>query len=68
MSMKASGAKRKKMGRPPTTGLSPTITMRFSREKIAELKAWAQQNNTKSLSDAIRQLVDLGLTAKRKRE
>jgi hypothetical protein len=41
--------------------------MRFSKEKIAELRAWALDNGADSLSDAVRQLVDLGLASKPKR-
>jgi hypothetical protein len=56
--------KHKKRGRPPTTGESPTIGIRFSREKIEDLRKWANDNGAESLSDAIRRLVELGLTSK----
>jgi hypothetical protein len=68
MSLKrTSGLKRKKMGRPVTTGKSPMLGIRFPREKIAQIRAWADKNDAKSLSDAVRQMVDIVLKSNAER-
>jgi hypothetical protein len=64
---RTSGLKRKKMGRPVTTGKSPMLGIRFPREKIAQIRAWAHENDAKSLSDAVRQMVDIVLKSNTKR-
>jgi hypothetical protein len=43
------------------------LGIRFPREKIAQIRAWAHENNAKSLSDAVRQMVDIVLESKTKR-
>jgi len=61
---KARGGKRPGSGRKPT-GVDPARTIRLSDEFIATVDAWAaQQVNTPSRSEAIRRLVELGLTVK----
>jgi ribbon-helix-helix CopG family protein len=51
----------KKRGR-PATGFDPLVTTRLPEKMIADIKAWASQNRT-SRSDAIRQLIAVGLAA-----
>jgi hypothetical protein len=52
----------KKRGRPPT-GKDPQIVARMPAEYIASVDAWAAANET-TRSEAIRRLVELGLTVK----
>ncbi len=60
------GGKRPGAGR-PATGRDPTRTMRLSDEFIATVDAWAaRQDDMPSRSEAIRRLVELGLTVKTK--
>jgi Ribbon-helix-helix protein, copG family len=54
----------KKRGR-PATGKRPAISARVSEESFAGVEAWARQRKI-SHSEAIRQLVELGLKAKAK--
>lgn|SRR5581483_2148979 len=60
-------APKKPRGR-PATGKDPHIAARMSPALIAEVEAWAKANGT-TRSEAIRRLVELGLTvgAKQKR-
>jgi hypothetical protein len=56
----------KRRGR-PATGKAPTRTLRLTDEFIAEVDAWAAaQGDEPGRSEAIRRLVELGLTVKRK--
>ena len=50
-------------GRPATGGRHPHMAARMPSELIAEVEAWATANGT-SRSEAIRRLVELGLTVK----
>jgi hypothetical protein len=52
----------KKRGRPPT-GERPAISARVSNEVFAGIESWASQRKI-SHSEAIRRLVELGLTMK----
>jgi hypothetical protein len=54
----------KKRGR-PATGKAASRTFRLHDEFIASLDAWASKNGT-TRSEAVRQLVELGLKAKGK--
>jgi hypothetical protein len=56
--------KQKKRGRGrPATGQTPIVGVRFSAEKRKAIEAWAAaQPDKPSLSNAIRRLVDLGLS------
>jgi hypothetical protein len=56
-----------RMGRPPT-GHDPGFTMRLPEEKRAEILAWAQANGIRGLSEAARQLIDIGLQIAKRRE
>ena len=49
----------RKVGR-PATGRDPHMTARFPTELVATVEQWAAQNDL-SRSEAIRQLVQLGL-------
>jgi hypothetical protein len=42
------------------------LGIRFPREKIAQIRAWADENDAKSLSDAVRQMVDMVLKSNTK--
>jgi hypothetical protein len=57
------GGKRKGAGR-PATGREPTRTLRMSDEFMAKVDVWAAQQPDEPLrSEAIRRLLELGLTA-----
>ncbi len=53
---------KKKVGR-PATGRDPHVTARFPESLVAEVEAWAA-SNAATRSEAIRRLVELGLTVK----
>jgi hypothetical protein len=56
-----------KRGRPasgrPATGRAPMVSSRIPAPTVKEVDAWATQNET-TRSDAIRRLVEMGLTVK----
>jgi hypothetical protein len=55
----------KRRGRPVTTGTGTTIGVRMLDDRIAVLDAWiAKQKPTPSRPEAVRRLVELGLTVK----
>jgi hypothetical protein len=55
---------KKKRGR-PATGRDPVTAIRLSEKLRQQVDAWAQQqDDPPSRSEAIRQLVEIGLTAK----
>lgn len=58
-------APKKKRGRPPSGGRDPHVAARMPSNLIAEVEAWAEAN-VMSRSEAIRRLVELGLTVKAK--
>ena len=60
--VKSITVKRKKRGR-PATGVDPLVGVRFPKEDIAAIDAWAKVNEM-SRSHAIRRLVELGLKKK----
>jgi hypothetical protein len=53
----------KKRGR-PATGKDPLVAIRMPEDQIDEVDAWAKRHTDESRSEAIRQLVDLGLKVK----
>ena len=55
--------KKRGRGRPPTGGRDPHVTIRMPQALIDEADAWATSNDT-ARSDAIRRLVELGLTVR----
>jgi hypothetical protein len=55
---------KKKRGRPPT-GRDPMVSSRIPVATVSAVDDWAQRNET-TRSDAIRRLVELGLTVKTK--
>lgn len=58
----------KKRGRPPTTGVGTQIGERWHDAELAEIDAWrAAQPEPLSRSEAVRQLVRIGLDAKPKK-
>ena len=54
-----------RMGRPPGKRFSETIPARFEPQTISAVEAWAVAHDV-SRSEAIRRLVELGLTVKSK--
>jgi hypothetical protein len=63
---KKRGGKRVGAGR-PATGKAPTRTLRLTDEFMANVDAWAaQQDDQPGRSEAIRRLVEIGLKAKTK--
>jgi hypothetical protein len=63
--MKKSKVTSKKKHRRPTTGRDPHVTSRMPPGLIAEVDAWATANGA-TRSEAIRRLVELGLTIRTK--
>jgi hypothetical protein len=61
---KSISVKRKKPGR-PATGTQPLYGVRISDELMAQIQKWATDNSA-TISEAIRRLVELGLKAKGK--
>ena len=57
----------KKIGR-PATGRDPVVNLRLSDAKQDEIRAWADANNVKGLSEAIRQMIEYSLKAWKRRE
>jgi hypothetical protein len=56
--------KQKKRGR-PATGKEPLYGLRISDDLMARIQKWAEENSA-TRSEAIRQLVEIGLKAKTK--
>jgi Ribbon-helix-helix protein, copG family len=56
---------KKRMGRPPGIRYGETIPARFEIETMKRLDAWAKKHGV-SRSEALRQLVELGLKVKAK--
>jgi hypothetical protein len=57
----------KRMGR-PATGHDPIFNMRLSEAKQEEIRQWAEANGIRGLSEAARQLIDIGLQIAKRRE
>jgi Ribbon-helix-helix protein, copG family len=49
----------------PATGHDPVSAVRLPAELTQEIDSWAEKNRTKSRSEAIRRLVELGLKVKK---
>jgi hypothetical protein len=64
--MKKSIPVKPKRGRPPSGGRDPFVGIRLAENLITEIDAWAVGNEAATRSDAIRRLVELGLTVKTK--
>jgi hypothetical protein len=60
--MKSIKVEPKRRGR-PATGKDPLLTTRAPRETISAIEAWASKNGV-TRSEAIRRLVELGLTVR----
>lgn len=57
--------KQKRIGRPPT-GITPIVGVRLSPEVREQVEHWAaRQDDSPTLSEAMRRLVSLGLKVKR---
>jgi hypothetical protein len=63
----AAKSPKKCMGR-PATGHDPLVNFRLSQARQDEIRAWAEANNVKGLSEAIRQMIDYSLKAWRRSE
>jgi hypothetical protein len=55
--------KKARRGRPPSGGRDPMVAIRMAKALIANADAWARANGT-GRSEAIRRLVELGLSVK----
>ena len=64
MSKSIRGTPKKKRGRPPTTGRGTQIGMRWQDPELSAIDVWREKNDIATRSDAIRRLVQLGLTVK----
>ena len=64
---KSNSVKRKTRGR-PATGVDPFIGIRLPSDLIKTIEGWAGRHDARSRSDAIRQLVLLGLSTEAERK
>jgi hypothetical protein len=62
MAMSIRGTPKKKRGRPPTTGRGTQVGMRWQDQDLAAIDEWAGQNGAKTRPEAIRRLVEIGLS------
>jgi hypothetical protein len=63
--MKRSITEIQKRGRGrPATGRDPAITSRIPKEIVTAVDKWAEKNDVPTRAEAIRRLVELGLTVK----
>jgi hypothetical protein len=67
MPEKAVKSPEKRMGR-PATGHDPIFNMRLSEAKQEEIRQWAESNGIRGLSEAARQLIDIGLQIAKRRD
>ena len=67
MPIKSVKSPEKRMGR-PATGHDPIFNMRLSESKQEEIRQWADANGIRGLSEAARQLIDIGLQIAKRRE
>jgi len=67
MPVKSVKPSEKRMGR-PATGHDPIFNMRLSEAKQQEIRQWAETNGIRGLSEAARQLIDIGLQIAKRRE
>ena len=56
------GTTKTKRGRPATTGRGTQIGMRWQEPQLFEIDAWMEKHEIATRSEAIRRLVELGLT------
>ena len=62
--MKKSIVVKPKRGRPSTGGRDPFVGIRLPKDLIEEIDAWTANHESESRSEAIRRLVELGLSVK----
>jgi hypothetical protein len=67
MAVKSLKSPEKRMGR-PATGHDPIFNMRLSEAKQEQIRQWAEANGIRGLSEAARQLIDIGLQIAKRRE
>jgi hypothetical protein len=67
MPVKSVKSPKKRMGR-PATGHDPIFNMRLSEVKQEEIRKWAEANRIRGLSEAARQLIDIGLQIAKRRD
>ena len=60
------GTPKKKRGRPPSTGRGTQIGMRWQDPELSAIDDWREKHDVASRPEAIRRLVELGLTVKTK--
>ena len=56
------GTPKKKRGRPPTTGRGTQVGMRWQDQELTAIDEWAVQNGAATRPEAIRRLVEIGLS------
>jgi hypothetical protein len=55
-----------KRGRPPSGGRDPFVGIRLPASQLEQIGIWSEKHEAATRSEAIRRLVDLGLTVKTK--
>jgi hypothetical protein len=58
------GTTKKRRGRPATTGKGTQIGMRWQEPQLSAIDSWMDKNDVGTRPEAIRRLVELGLTVK----
>jgi metal-responsive CopG/Arc/MetJ family transcriptional regulator len=60
---------RNRFGRPRLgKAAAPVVPIRFPDESLKKVDAWAKRNKLKSRSEAVRKLVEMGLSARKSGE
>ena len=62
MSKSIRGTPKKKRGRPPTTGRGTQIGMRWQDPELSAIDAWRDAHDVATRPEAIRRLVEIGLS------
>jgi hypothetical protein len=62
--MKKSITVKPKRGRPPSGGRDPFVGIRLPASLLEQIGTWSEKHETATRSEAIRRLVELGLTVK----
>jgi hypothetical protein len=64
--MRKSITAKPKRGRPPSGGRDPFVGIRLPASQLEQIGIWSEKHEAATRSEAIRRLVDLGLTVKTK--
>jgi hypothetical protein len=60
------GTTKKRRGRPATTGKGTQIGMRWQEPQLSDIDAWMEKHEIATRSEAIRRLVEIGLSGAKK--